>query len=86
MPGLLGGLDGPNGKLIINGKEEVGGGDVSVPPGGVMACHIPGGAGLGDPLQRSRSMVERDIEYEYVSRAEAARLYGYTAPVLQEVE
>ena len=86
VPGLLGGLDGPNGKLIINGKEEVGGGDVSVPPGGVMACHIPGGAGLGDPLQRSRSMVERDIEYEYVSRAEAARLYGYTAPVLQEVE
>jgi len=78
VPGLLGGGDGPNGRLLINGKPAVSGGDAGVPPGGTMLCQIPGGAGLGNPKDRSRTLVRRDIEYGYVSREEAARLYGYS--------
>jgi 5-oxoprolinase (ATP-hydrolysing) len=77
VPGLLGGGDGPNGKLVINGKVATGGGDATVPPGGTMLCEIPGGAGLGDPRERNRALVERDIAYGYVSLAQARALYGY---------
>ncbi len=77
VPGLLGGLDGPNGRLVINGEQAYGGGDASVPPGGTMACHIPGGAGLGNPLDRDRALVARDVQYGYVSPQAAEELYGY---------
>lgn len=85
VPGLLGGDPGPNGKLIINGEIAVGGGDASVHPGGTMVCHIPGGAGLGNPKSRSRRLVERDIEFGYVSREAAERLYGYSETTLEAV-
>jgi 5-oxoprolinase (ATP-hydrolysing)/N-methylhydantoinase A len=85
VPGLLGGGNGPHGKLIINGEVVVGGGDASVPPGGTMVCHIPGGAGLGDPMNRSRGLVERDIAFGYVSREAAERLYGYSESTLEAV-
>ena len=88
VPGLAGGGDGPNGKLVINGEVAVGGGDASVPPGGTMVCYIPGGGGMGDPTQRSRKLVQRDIAYGYVSRAEAVRLYGWSesTPVTSTIE
>ena len=88
VPGLAGGGDGPNGKLVINGEVAVGGGDASVPPGGTMTCFIPGGGGMGDPTQRSRKLVQRDIAYGYVSRAEAVRLYGWSesTPVTSTIE
>jgi len=77
VPGLLGGGDGPNGRLVINGKVATGGGDASVPPGGTMLCEIPGGAGLGDPRERARALIERDIAYGYVSREKARELYHW---------
>ncbi len=86
VPGLLGGGDGPNGKLIINGKVAVSGGDASVPPGGTMICQIPGGAGLGDPNERSRVLVQRDIEFGYISREAAERHYGYSETRLAAVK
>ncbi|MEJ7931228.1 hydantoinase B/oxoprolinase family protein [Ramlibacter sp. AN1015] len=81
VPGLLGGEDGPNGRLIINGKQAFGGGDASVPPGGTMLCEIPGGAGLGDPRKRSRALIERDVAYGYVSAEKAREIYGWTPTV-----
>lgn len=80
VPGLLGGAEGPNGELLINGKAAISGGDATVPPGGAIACHIPGGGGLGDPKERSRVLVQRDLEYGYISLAAAERFYGYVVP------
>lgn len=77
VPGLLGGHDGPNGRLVINGQVATSGGDATVPPGGTMLCEIPGGAGLGDPRERQRSLVERDVAYGYVSMEKARDLYDY---------
>lgn len=81
VPGIMGGGDGPKGRLQINGKIVTGGGDISVPPGGTMVCEIPGGAGLGDPAQRSRESIERDIAFGYVSREQARALYGYQGTI-----
>ncbi|MBC5767886.1 hydantoinase B/oxoprolinase family protein [Ramlibacter albus] len=81
VPGLLGGADGPNGRLVINGKVATGGGDASVPPGGTMLCEIPGGAGLGDPRERSRELIERDIAYGYISEQKAREAYGWERAV-----
>jgi len=78
VPGIMGGGDGPKGQLHINGKIVTGGGDASVPPGGTMMCEIPGGAGMGDPLQRSHDLIKRDIAFGYVSKEQASKLYGYT--------
>jgi 5-oxoprolinase (ATP-hydrolysing) len=77
VPGLLGGLDGPNGHLVINGRPATSGGDALVSPGGTMLCEVPGGAGLGNPLDRDRALVERDVAYGYVSLERARELYGY---------
>lgn len=77
VPGLLGGRDGPHGRLIINGQPATKGGDAQVPPGGTMLCEVPGGAGLGNPLERDRALVARDVEYGYVSAELARELYGY---------
>jgi 5-oxoprolinase (ATP-hydrolysing) len=83
VPGLLGGCDGPKGRLVINGQVATGGGDAIVPPGGTMLCEIPGGAGLGDPRLRSRALIERDIAYGYVSLPVAQAVYGYTRETAQ---
>jgi len=77
VPGILGGLDGPNGRLVINGQAATSGGDAIVLPGGTMLCEIPGGAGLGDPRERSRALIARDVAYGYVSMEKARELYGY---------
>lgn len=77
VPGLLGGGEGPKGVLTINGKPAYGGGDESVPPGGIIRCEIPGGGGIGDPCERERSLVLRDLEFGYITREQAKDQYGY---------
>ena len=79
VPGLLGGGAGPNGKLTINGKPAVGGGDVSVPHDGTIVCQIPGGGGLGDPALRDVALIRRDLEFGYITAEHAHALYGYDA-------
>ena len=46
-----------------------------------MLCEIPGGAGLGDPRERARELIERDIAFGYVSLEQARKLYGYEPAV-----
>ena len=77
VPGLLGGGAGPNGRLTINGKPALGGGDVSVPHGGTIVCQIPGGGGMGDPALRDVALIRRDLEYGYISVEHARTHYGY---------
>ena len=64
---------------------------VYVPPMGVKDEHIqlqtgdiielstPGGGGYGDPQQRSREAVQRDLDRGYLTAEAARRLYNYEA-------
>ena len=40
---------------------------------------FPGGGGYGDPLDRDRASLQRDLEHGYVSREAAERDYGFVA-------
>ncbi|MGD9866550.1 MAG: hydantoinase B/oxoprolinase family protein [Hyphomicrobiales bacterium] len=77
VPGILGGGDGPKGVLTINGTPAYGGGDESVPPGGMVRCEIPGGGGLGDPRERDPELIRRDIAFGYITPEQAREQYGY---------
>ncbi len=45
-----------------------------------MSAHSPGGGGFGDPLQRDRALVERDVMDGVVSPEAASELYGWVDP------
>ncbi|NKE45945.1 hydantoinase B/oxoprolinase family protein [Roseomonas frigidaquae] len=47
-----------------------------VPKGKRLLLKLPGGGGMGDPKQRDRALVERDVADGLVSAAEAKTLYG----------
>ena len=46
---------------------------------------LPGGGGWGDPLQRNREDVLRDLRDELISREAAVADYGLTAAEADEV-
>jgi len=85
--GLLGGRDAlPNwiqieradGKLedpVLHGKLN----SVRLAPGDTMIVRTGGGGGFGDPAERPRDMVRRDIDGGYVTPEAAARYYGLPA-------
>lgn len=77
VPGLLGGGNGPNGRLIINGEDAQVGGDASVEPGQTVLCQVPGGGGLGDPGERDPELIRRDLAYGYITPDHARAAYGY---------
>lgn len=77
VPGLLGGSNGPRGRLIINGEAALVGGDASVPSGGVVVCEIPGGGGLGDPGERDPDLIRRDLDFGYITPEHAKSAYGF---------
>jgi N-methylhydantoinase B/oxoprolinase/acetone carboxylase alpha subunit len=77
VPGLLGGSNGPRGRLIINGEAALVGGDASVPSGGVVICEIPGGGGLGDPGERDPDLIRRDLDFGYITPEHAKSAYGF---------
>ncbi|MGX9965782.1 hydantoinase B/oxoprolinase family protein [Roseomonas sp. F4] len=47
-----------------------------VPKGKRLLLNLPGGGGMGDPKQRDRAAVERDVADGLVSPAQAKALYG----------
>ena len=51
---------------------------VRIAPGDVLVCKAAGGGGYGDPRERERELVERDIEYGYVTAKAAKSRYGFT--------
>ncbi|MEX2644340.1 MAG: hydantoinase B/oxoprolinase family protein [Acetobacterales bacterium] len=80
--GLGGGRDGTPHRYTIDRGGEItvlGGKDrgVRLLPGDLVTCRSAGGGGFGDPRQRSRTLVERDVEYGYVSSGAAAEEYGF---------
>lgn len=48
----------------------------------VISLVMPGGAGFGDPKQRSRYAIQEDLKDEYVSEATAASIYGFERDVV----
>ncbi|MNC82995.1 hypothetical protein D3C75_1367610 [compost metagenome] len=44
-----------------------------------LVLRLPGGGGYGDPRQRDRQLVERDLRYGYISAEQARDDYGFEA-------
>jgi len=75
--GVLGGGNAPNGYLAINGGSDDAGRQVIVHAGTRIESHIPGGGGYGNPLERDRGMVARDLRNGLISPEHAKLEYGY---------
>jgi N-methylhydantoinase B len=79
--GRAGGQDGALGRLRLrSGKEFSEKGFYVVPAGDRLIIEMPGGGGYGEPSQRERTHVERDVEYGFVSSDEAKNTYGLKSP------
>ena len=80
--GLFGGHDGASGKLVVrrsDGSEE----DVTLQSaplhleeGDAVAVFTPGAGGYGDPRERDRGRVVRDLREGRISRQSAVEAYG----------
>ena len=77
VPGFLGGQHAPVAKLTVNGVQQVTGSQMSLKAGDRYACNIPGGGGLGDPKERDRNLIDRDIENGLISQEFANKHYHY---------
>jgi N-methylhydantoinase B len=62
-----------NEKIVLNGRSN----DTPILPGDLIVHHAAGGGGCGDPRERPRALVERDLSYGYITRETAQRAYGY---------
>lgn len=52
---------------------------------GVLRCQMPGAGGYGNPLERNRELLIKDLEEGYVSPESARRDYGMTQEELDSV-
>ncbi len=66
-------------KMHVKGKQFV-------PHGCKVVMAFPGGAGYGNPADRPKDLVKRDLARGYISTATAATEYGLTAQEIAEVE
>ncbi len=64
------GLNDPNGTVLRTKGFQI------VPKGRRLLLKLPGGGGMGDPLQRDPALVRRDVEDGLVSPAAARTIYG----------
>lgn len=81
--GYFGGHDGGRGSLrVLRGGEVLQLDAMTscvLQAGDIVELAVGGGAGWGDPRQRSREALERDLANGLVSPERAARDYGYAA-------
>ena len=77
--GRLGGGPGARGRIRIlgNGPDIPGKGELRVAPGERLVFETPGGGGFGDSAARDRGAVERDLERGLISPERARLDYGY---------
>jgi len=89
--GLFGGKPGLPGKFIIypgTSEEAVVDGKKSGTPlkeNGVLRCRMPGAGGYGDPMERDRALVIRDLEEGYITPESAVKDYGMTWEEVEKV-
>jgi len=81
--GALGGADGGVNRVKVfrGGKEHVPPHlskeqDIPLKAGDRVQVNTPGGGGYGDPLQRDRALVRRDVAMGYFSESEARDRFG----------
>jgi len=74
--GLFGGLPGARGGTRVNGEDVDLNAEHTIDPGADIRLLLPGGGGYGDPRQRPRDQVIRDVEEGLVSPGSAADVYG----------
>ena len=76
--GRDGGLPGRSGAAgLISGPSLPDKGVHTIPAGDRLIVELPGGGGLGEPLQRDRARLRKDLEGGYVTREGALRDFGY---------
>jgi len=76
--GRFGGGDGAAGAVLLDdGTVLRSKGYQVVPAGRRLVLHLPGGGGIGDPGQRDRALVARDLADGLISPEAAARDYGF---------
>jgi N-methylhydantoinase B len=74
--GREGGGPGACGRIsLASGGTLAGKGEQVIPAGDRLVFETPGGAGFGDPRERSRELVERDVRMGLVSPEAAERDY-----------
>ncbi|MEZ5651683.1 MAG: hydantoinase B/oxoprolinase family protein [Burkholderiaceae bacterium] len=61
---------------LDDGRALRGKGKQRIDPGHRVILALPGGGGYGDPRQRDRALVERDLRAGYISEGAAHDLYG----------
>lgn len=85
--GRRGGMPGGCTKIAQDdGTEMNGKGKQYVAPGRKVVMAFPGGAGYGDPKERSQSSVRRDLARGYISAEVAKREYGLSLDDVAAVE
>jgi N-methylhydantoinase B len=80
--GLFGGQDGAPPIVEINpgtdrARRMLKVNRLALAAGDTVVCRSGGGGGYGDPTERDRALVARDLAEGFVSPAEARRCYGY---------
>jgi N-methylhydantoinase B len=76
--GRDGGRDGENGYIgLKSGRKLRGKGFQVVPADDRLVVMTPGGAGIGDPRQRTAASVHDDVESDLVSGEKAVTVYGF---------
>jgi N-methylhydantoinase B len=77
--GRDGGRDGAAGYVgLKSGLKMKGKGFQEIPSGDRMVVLTPGGAGIGDPRQRDRVQIARDVADGLISLETAREIYGYS--------
>jgi N-methylhydantoinase B len=74
--GVLGGMDGAPGATFVNGERVKSKGLSHLKAGDVVSLRTPGAGGYGDPKERDREAVRRDVRDGKVSAESARRDYG----------
>jgi len=76
--GRDGGQHGAAGNVSLNdGSAMQSKGKQWIPEGKHLVLSLPGGGGYGEPMQRSRALVEQDIIRGYIAEEEARETYAY---------
>lgn len=75
-PGLFGGEAGGPGAVILNGQSIDPKVTHIVQSGDLLELRTPGGGGAGNPAERSRTALQRDVDEGYVSISQAEKSYG----------
>ncbi len=74
--GLFGGQSGARAQFLVNGRPGDPYGLTCLQPGDVVIMDAAGGGGYGDPRERNKELLLRDVRDGKVSRESAWRDYG----------